>query len=138
MRGRYCQSFSIRFAEVDRQGVAFNANYLMYMDETLEGWIATFGDLRQEYSWDMMTKRCTLEWRSFLKQHDVLNVDVAITKWGRTSWSVGFIGLCGSRAIFTAEMVYVSVLLGENTPIETPGPIRDFLGEAVSSFIVCH
>ena len=131
MNGRYRHSFKIRFAEVDRQGVAYNGNYLIYIDETMESWIATFGDFRGDHGWDMMTKQCTLEWQSSVKQHDVLDVDVAVTKWGRTSWTLGFVGTCESRPVFTAEMVYVSVKLGENVSMVTPEPIRQCLGDAV-------
>jgi hypothetical protein len=41
--------------------VAFNANYLVYVDETLEPWIAdTFGD----GVIDMLVKKAPVEWHS--------------------------------------------------------------------------
>ena len=82
----------------------------------------------------MMTKRCTFEWQSSVKQHDVLDVDVAVTNWGRTSWTLGFVGTCEGRPVFTAEMVYVSVKLGENVSMVTPDAIRSCLGDAVDLF----
>ena len=41
--GRFRQSFQIRYGEVDQQGVVYNAHYMVYMDETMEAWIASFG-----------------------------------------------------------------------------------------------
>ncbi len=37
---RYRHSVRIRYGEVDQQGVAYNAHYMVYIDEVLEGWIA--------------------------------------------------------------------------------------------------
>ena len=43
-------------------------------------------------------------------------------------------GSCGGEPVLTAEVLYVSVALGENVPMETPAEIREHLGEAVDLF----
>ena len=63
MSGPFRHRISVRFGEVDQQGVVFNAHYLAYMDDAMETWMRAFPDLRQTFGWDMMLKKCTLEWQ---------------------------------------------------------------------------
>jgi acyl-CoA thioester hydrolase len=133
-RGRYRHTLRVRYGEVDRQGVVFNAHYLAYLDDALENWIATLGDLRHPHGWDMMLKKATLEWQGSVGSGDRLDIDLGIVRWGRTSWTVGYLGTSSDRPVFTAEVVYVSVRLGENEAMDTPAAIREALGEAVDLF----
>jgi acyl-CoA thioester hydrolase len=131
---RYRHTLRVRYGEVDAQGVVFNAHYLAYMDDALENWLATLGDLRRPHGWDMMLKKVTLEWQGSVGSGDLLDVDLAIVRWGRTSWNVGYLGTCRGEPVFTAEVVYVSVSLGANEAMDTPAAIREALGEAVDLF----
>jgi acyl-CoA thioester hydrolase len=133
-RARYRHRLRVRWGEVDRQGVVFNAHYLAYMDDALENWLATLGDLRGPHRWDMMLKKVTVEWQGSVSNGDALDVDLGIVRWGRTSWTVGYLGTCRGAPVFTGEVVYVSVRLGENEAIETPAAVREALGEAVDLF----
>ena len=132
--GRYRHTLRVRYGEVDQQGVVFNAHYLAFMDDALEHWLATLGDLRGPHGWDMMLKKCTIEWQGSAGSGDHLDLDLAVVKWGRTSWTVGYIGTCRGAPVFTAEVVYVSVRLGAGEAIATPAAIRAALGEAVDLF----
>jgi acyl-CoA thioester hydrolase len=124
-------SITVRYSEVDQQGVVFNSHYLEYLDDTMDTWIRQFSDLRQKYSWDMMNKKCNIEWHSSIQSGDILDIYAVVTHWGSTSWRLGYIGLCKGQKIFTAEIVYISVRLGNNEPIDTPIGVRNALGEAV-------
>jgi acyl-CoA thioester hydrolase len=131
---RFRHTVRVRYGEVDQQGVVFNAHYLAYMDDALENWIASLGDLRREHDWDMMLKKATIEWQGSVGSGDSLDLDLAIVSWGRTSWTVGYLGTCRGEPVFTGEVVYVSVRLGENAAMDTPAGIRAALGEAVDLF----
>ena len=124
-------SIIVRYGEVDQQGVVFNAHYLAYIDDTMDTWVRQFSDLRQRFHWDMMNKKCSIEWLGSVRSGEVLDIYVVVTYWGRTSWSLGFIGVCKEKPVFTAEVVYISVRLGDNEKIETPIGIREALGEAI-------
>jgi acyl-CoA thioester hydrolase len=132
--GRHRHTLRVRYGEVDAQGVVFNAHYLAYMDDALENWLASIGDLRRPYGWDMMLKKVTVDWQGSLGSGDLLDIDLGVVRWGRTSWTAGYLGTCRGKPVFTAEVVYVSVRLGENEAIETPPAIRAALGEAVDLF----
>ena len=127
--GRYRHSIPVRFGEVDQQGVVFNAHYLAYIDDTMETWLRPIRPQIDELRWDMMLKRCEIEWHGPLGSGDLLDIDVAVARWGDTSWDLGYVGSCEGRLVFSATVVYVSVELGVAAPIETPAEIREFLGE---------
>jgi acyl-CoA thioester hydrolase len=124
-------SIAVRYGEIDQQGVVFNAHYLAYIDDALEGWLdEALGELRASVGWDMMLKRVAIEWQGSLRRGDTVDIDVAIQRWGETSWDVGFVGTCRSQAVFAARVVYVSVRLGgAEQPMVTPAAIRERLGE---------
>jgi acyl-CoA thioesterase FadM len=44
---------------------------------------------------------------------------------------VGYLGTCRDQPVFKGEVVYVSVRLGDQQPIDTPPAVRQALGEAV-------
>lgn len=127
---RFRNSVPVRYGEVDQQGVVFNAHYLAYCDDTLERWIRGAGDLRA-IGWDMMLKRATVEWQGSAAARETIDVDVAVTRYGRTSFDLCFRGTVDGRPVFTAEIVYVSVRLGDNTAYETPARVVAFLGAPV-------
>ena len=121
-------TIAVRFGEVDQQKVVFNAHYLAYIDDTLENWLRPIRAPAREFGWDMMLKKVTIEWSGSLRSGERLDIDAAVTRVRRTSWEVAFTGTCEGRPVFSANVVYVSVVLGDGTPMETPAEIREFLG----------
>lgn len=130
--GGFRHSIAVRYGELDPQGVVFNAHYLAYVDDAMETWLRPVRDEGEARGWDMMLKRCTLEWDGSVGPGDRLDIDVAVSRWGRTSWDLDFTGRCEGRPVFRARVVYVSVERGSTRAIETPRLIRDFLGEPVA------
>lgn len=130
----YRHTIHVRYGEVDQQGVVFNAHYLAYIDAALEMWLREFPGLRQAHGWDMRLKKCMLEWQGSAGSGDSIDIDVAVARWGRTSWTLGYVGTCETRPVFTAEVLYVSVRLGTSEPFETPAGVREAFGGAVDPF----
>jgi len=122
---------SVRYGEVDQQGVVFNAHYLAYIDDTLENWLRPVRQLGSQLAWDMMLRKCTIEWYGSAGSGDLLDIDVAVARWGRTSWDLGYVGACAGSLVFSALVAYVSVDLQNRASVETPREIRAFMGEAV-------
>ena len=46
-KSRFRASFRVRFGEVDRQGVVYNAHYMVFIDETMEAWLAGVAGVRR-------------------------------------------------------------------------------------------
>jgi acyl-CoA thioester hydrolase len=115
-------SIRVRYNECDVQGIVFNANYLIYVDETLERWIT---DILGPGVIEMMVKKATVEWYSSATHGDTLELVPAVTRWGTTSYDVAVTGSVGDRPVFTATLVYINVIPGTRTPAPIPEHIKE-------------
>ena len=104
----YRHTIRVRYGEVDKQGVVFNAHYMAYMDDAMENWLLPIRELRANLGWDMMLRRTTIDFLGSVTDGDLLDIDLAIRHWGRTSWTLGYRGTHEGRLVFTGEVVYVS------------------------------
>ncbi len=130
----YRHSLRPRYGEVDRQGVVYNAHYMVYIDEAMESFLREcHPDLRRAEGWDMMLVRCNLEWQGSCGFGDRLDVDLAPRRWGGKSWALTYTGSVSGRPVFTAEVVYVSVRLGTHESFVTPAAVRAAFGEPPES-----
>ncbi|HUF33123.1 MAG TPA: thioesterase family protein [Acidimicrobiales bacterium] len=123
----YRHRILVRYGEVDMQRVVFNAHYLAYCDDAVETWLRTIELDPSAHQWDFMLKRAVLEWDGPATVGDEIVIDVAVARWGSSSFDVGFTGSVGERRVFTATITYVSVEPGANTPKVTPGGVRSAL-----------
>jgi acyl-CoA thioester hydrolase len=121
----YSVQIRVRYNECDVQGIAFNANYLVFVDETVDRWIT---DTLGEDAIDMVVKRASLEWHSPARRGEVLDLTPAVTRWGSTSFDLTVNGSVAGRPVFTATILYVNVAPGTRTPTPVPGPVRAALG----------
>ncbi|CAN5702495.1 thioesterase family protein [soil metagenome] len=123
----------VRYGEVDQQGVVFNAHYLAYCDDAVDSWLRSLDGAFEGLGWDLMLKKATLEWQGSAGTGDVLELRLAVSRWGRTSFDVAFagrvgVGTVGERAVFTATITYVGVRPGTTEPIPPPAEVRRLLG----------
>lgn len=119
----------VRYGEVDMQRHVFNAHYLAYVDDACDAWLrAALGD---DYlgsgALDVVLKRADITWHGAAGHGDVLAIDVAVRRWGRTSFDVGFEGSVGERPVFSAVVTYVSVAPGTTEPTPVPEALRSAL-----------
>ena len=139
----FCHRVAVRYGEVDLQGVVFNAHYLAYCDDAVETWFRQigFGSAGPgseggpgaevgRHGWDFMLKKVVVEWQGSAGLGDLMTIDVAVSRWGRTSFDVGFVGTVKLRPVFTATITYVGVAAGTKTPMEPPPSVREALGDA--------
>jgi acyl-CoA thioester hydrolase len=124
----YRHELRIRYGEVDMQRHVFNAHYLAYIDDALDQWLRTRLDPEYESGFDMVVKRADLTWSGGAGFGDTLAIDVAIRRWGTTSFDVGFEGSVDERPIFDATLTYISVEPGTTTPAPVPEHVRAALG----------
>lgn len=123
----------VRYGECDQQGVVFNANYMVYMDDASEQWISSLapdGNFKS-LGWDWMVVRSVLEWQAPAHSGDTLEIEVGIVRYGSTSFDIGYVGTVAGKPVFTARAICVSVepVTLKKWPI--PVAIRAKLGEVV-------
>jgi acyl-CoA thioester hydrolase len=126
----YVHTVPIRYGEVDMQGVVFNAHYLAYIDDAMDRWLRTLDVHFEQSGWDVMVVKAVLEWKGAASIGDDLEIAVGVTRWGNTSFDVGFAGAVGERPVFVATLTYVGVKAGTKETMAPPAEIRSLLGDA--------
>ncbi len=123
----------VRYGECDQQGVVFNAHYVAYMDDATEVWVRSLelDGTEGAPGWEWMIAHVSVDWISSARCGDLLDIDVGIIRWGRTSFDFGFIGRIGEREVFRARSVGVTVERDTLRPMTTPDFVRRALGDPV-------
>ena len=119
-------SAPVRYSECDQQGIAFNSHYLAWADETMTAWCAATGHpYRQllERGLDTRVVASSLEWSSSARWGDVVEVDAAAERIGRTSFVVAFDVHVGDRACCTVRTTYV-MTDHDGRPVPVPDDLR--------------
>jgi acyl-CoA thioester hydrolase len=126
----YTHSIRVRYGECDMQQVVFNANYLAYCDDAVERWLAACEVNVFDHGWDFMLKKAVIEWAGAATVHEVIDIDVAVRRWGTTSFDVGFAGRVGERAVFDCTITYVGVRAGTRETMPPPADVKARLAGA--------
>jgi acyl-CoA thioester hydrolase len=124
--------FTVRYFEVDAQGVVFNGWYLGYFDEALSHFLAARGlpyRVMLDAGYDVQLVRSEIDWRSGLRWQDDARVAVSTSRIGRTSFTLDFQVRRGDEVTCTGRTVYVVVATDGSGKREIPDLIRAALGE---------
>ena len=70
----------------------------------METWLLPMRPLRERLKWDMMLRRATIDFLGSVTDGDLLDIDLAVRHWGRTSWTLGYRGTHEGRLVFTGEI----------------------------------
>ncbi len=118
----------VRYSECDAQGVAFNANYLTWMDlamtelwrETVPGGYTAMRD----GGTDMVVAAADLRYLAPARFDELIDVGVGVSRLGETSMTTDFELLRAGVTLTEASLrhVFVSVTTGDKTSI--PAPVR--------------
>jgi len=84
----------VRYAEIDGQGVVFNAHWLTYFDDSCTRFVESlgFGPEFWTHEFDVMLVRAVLEWTSSARFDDWIDVDVVPTRLGTKSFDLRYGG----------------------------------------------
>jgi acyl-CoA thioester hydrolase len=118
-------SSPVRVVECDQQGIVFNAHYLVWADEAAISWWAARGvdwPALNSRGLDYLVVASSLEWRSSARYGDVVEVDAALEKLGRTSLTVRFVVRVGDRLCCEVRTTYVCT--ADRAPTPWPEEIR--------------
>ena len=124
----YKHEIRVRYGECDQQGVAFNANYMVWMDDATEVWTRTLiGDKDyRELGWEWMVVRSAIEWHASARNADLLSIDVGVTRFGSSSFDFGsFVGAMFSLKLLILSIVLFVYSLFVNFSIDNPSKSLD-------------
>ena len=103
----------VRYAEVDYQGIVYNAHFLTYFDIGIHEFFRAlpydYTAVRHETGSDFHTVRALVEWRRPLRFDELFDVEVGLGRLGRTSLTFALaIAVPGEgEARATGEVVWV-------------------------------
>jgi acyl-CoA thioester hydrolase len=129
----FAMPLTVRYAEVDQQGVVFNAHYLTWFDEAMTAFLIERGlpyPAMTEAGYDVMLVRSEIDWRAGVRWLDEVAVQVSPARFGRTSFILDFAVVRDGEAVVDGRTVYVCVGADDQQPREIPGALRDALGPA--------
>lgn len=129
----YRHTLRIRYAECDMQGIVFNAHYLAYCDDAFGAWVETSMPMAMDFvgndgSFDVMVKKAVLTWHGAVRFGETLDLDCAVSRWGRTSFDVRFAGSVAGAERFDVVVTYVNIKPGSHSPAQITDDVKMALG----------
>jgi len=129
---KFFHPLRVRWAEVDRQDVVFNGNYLLYFDVAItEYWRALIAGRETEYGeklakWmhNIYVVKATVEYHASARFDDMLDIGVRLAKLGRTSMRFVPEIYRGEQHLITGELIYVYRDPATERPAEVPEELR--------------
>ena len=132
----------VRYIECDAQKVVFNSRYGEYVDVSINEFLRAIGVLPQfvEGTLDFQLVKQTVEWKAPARFDQVLELSIAASRLGTTSFTVAttFRIAGDQRVIATAETVYVLVDARTLTKLALPDSLRAALRAGAAGQVTDH
>ncbi len=131
-RPAFVHPVSVRYLEVDQQGVVFNMWYLAWFDDAMTGFLDALGfDYLQmvERGFDVQVVHTSADYSGGVRFRDAVEVHVDPKAVGTTSFRLGFRVVVDEKALVTAEIVYVCVATDGSGKRALPAELSDVLKE---------
>ena len=132
----------VRYIECDAQKVVFNSRYGEYVDVAINEFLRATGVLQDftEGNLDFQLVKQTIEWTAPARFDQVLELSIAATRLGTTSFTVStdFRIAGAERVIVTVETVYVLVDGRTLTKLPLPAELRAALEAGAAGRVTDH
>ncbi|MGD2045321.1 MAG: thioesterase family protein [Gemmatimonadota bacterium] len=119
----------VRWAEVDPQGIVFNANYLVYADTAFTEYMRALGfpypDLFASFGTDLFVVNASLDYRASARFDDELKIGVRVDRFGRSSMRMAMGIFRDEEPLVDIALTYVNANLDDSTPAPVPQPFVD-------------
>jgi len=125
----------VRYAEVDSQGVVFNAHYLTYFDTSIAEYMRKldydYQTLVSERGLDFHLVKSTIEYLKPIGYDDLIEVGVAVTRIGNSSltWTFSIFNKGDSECLTKGEVVWVCARIGTNKSHLLPEDLVQLISE---------
>jgi acyl-CoA thioester hydrolase len=124
----------VRYAEVDGQGVVFNAHWLTYCDDACTRFMESLGFGADFWvsEFDVMLVKATIEWSGSARFDQWVEIEVVTARLGTKSFDLRYTARVDGDAVCVATITYVAVTPGANTSVEIPAKVRDGLASRLA------
>jgi acyl-CoA thioester hydrolase len=129
----FSHTIRVRYAEIDGQGVVFNAHWLTYFDETCTRFVESwgFGNDFWVYQFDVMLVKAVLEWSGPARFDEWITIDVQPTRIGTKSFDLRYHASVDGRPACDAVITYVAIKPATNDSIDLPDAVRTALTDRI-------
>jgi len=103
---------TVRYLEVDQQGVVFNMWYLAYFDDALVAFVESNGvdyPELQKAGYDLQLVHVGIDWRGGVTWRDDVRIAVSVARLGTTSVTLAYQVRRAGEPVVDAEVVYVCI-----------------------------
>ena len=126
----FCHTLRVRWAEVDKQGIVYNANYFLYFDVAItEYWRAIGIDypdgIVKAFGTDLYTVKATAEYHRSAEYDDILDIHGRTARLGRSSIQFLLEIWRGEDHLASGELIYVNADPATKKSAPLPGPLRE-------------
>ena len=132
----------VRYIECDAQKVVFNSRYSEYVDVSINEFLRATGMLPEfvDGHLDFQLVKQTIEWKAPARFDEVLELSIAATRLGTTSFTVrtDFRIAGEDRVIVTIETIYVLVDARTLTKLPLPDAVRAALQQGAAGRVTDH
>jgi acyl-CoA thioester hydrolase len=116
-----------RYAEVDMQGVVFNAHWLTYFDDSCTRFFSAMGydpKVAFFHDFDVMLVKAVLEWQGPARFDEPVEIVVVPTRLGTSSFDLRYTATTDGAPACTGTITYVSVKPGTHDAQPVPAELR--------------
>jgi len=128
---RFLERSRVRWAEVDMQGIVFNAHYLTYFDTAVAGyWRALampYHDTMQALQGDLYARKATLEYLASARYDEQLDTGIRCERIGKSSMLLRCAVFRAEQCLVHGELVYVFADPATQTSRPVPPALREWL-----------
>ena len=132
----------VRYIECDAQKVVFNSRYGEYVDVSINEFLRATGMLAAfvDGHFDFQLVKQTIEWKAPARFDEVLELSIATTRLGTTSFTVrtDFRIAGEDRVIVVIETIYVLVDARTLTKLPLPDALRAALEQGAAGRVTDH
>src|SRR5688572_2391753 len=125
----FVHSIRPRYAEVDMQGVVFNAHWLTYFDDASTRFFEHLGfDPKTTFveggAFDVMVVKAVVEWKGPAGFDEQVEIAVAPARIGNASFDLRYVATVDGRPACEGVITYVSVEHGTKRSSPIPDGLR--------------
>jgi acyl-CoA thioester hydrolase len=133
-REQFVHRIRVRYAEIDGQGVVFNAHWMTYFDDSCTRFVESLGfdNGFWVHEYDVMLVKAVIEWQGPARFDEWIDIVVAPVRLGTKSFDLQYHASVTARPCCVATITYCSVQPGSNTSIEIPPKVREALEARVA------
>lgn len=119
----------VRYAEIDGQGVVFNAHWLTYFDDSCTRFVEALGLGAQfwTHEFDVMLVKAAIEWQGPAHFDEWVSVEVRPARLGTKSFDLAYRAHVDGRACCAAVITYCGVQPGTHDSVAVPAAMRSAL-----------